>query len=84
MGTFHAYEVPDIQTGPNGRRYPRGSVPDGFAPQYLCLAYVKFEAAGLIVRHAYFPMALNLAFAVAEFSSVAATGQWAAVPSVRK
>lgn len=42
---------------------------------------MKFEPVGLTVRHAYFPVALNLpGFAVAEFSSVAATGQWATAP----
>lgn len=81
MGTFSAYEIPGIQIGSDGRRYPVGSSPDGFAPEFLCLAYMKFEADGLSVRHAYFPMTHNLAaFAVAEFSAVAATGQWATVP----
>ncbi|HEY5721910.1 MAG TPA: hypothetical protein VIT45_06275 [Allosphingosinicella sp.] len=80
MGTFTPYEVPGIQMGPNGR-YPHGGVPGGFAPQHLCLAYIKFEPAGALVRHAYFPMSPNLqAFATAEFSSVAATGQWIGLP----
>ncbi|MEA3038776.1 MAG: hypothetical protein QOE79_1289 [Sphingomonadales bacterium] len=42
---------------------------------------MKFEPGGIIVRHAYFPIASDLpAFAAAEFSSVAATGRWATTP----
>jgi hypothetical protein len=81
MGIFAPYEIPDINVGPGGRRYPHGALPNGFAPQYLCLATIKFEPVGVAVRHAYFPMPPNLeAFATAEFSSLAATGQWATAP----
>jgi len=81
MGTFTPYEVPGTNIGPNGRRYPHGGTAGGFVPRYLCLAYIKFEPAGVVIRHAYFPMQGNLqAFATAEFSSVAATGHWSAQP----
>ena len=81
MGTFSPYEVAGIQTGPDGRRCPQGAGPDAFAPRYLCLAYMKFESTGIRARHAYFPMpATPPAFAGAEFSSVAANGQWATMP----
>lgn len=80
MGTFAPYEVPGINTGPNGR-YPHGAAPNAFAPQYLCLVYVKFDGAGIAARHAYFPVPANLqAFATAEFSSVTSSGVWATAP----
>ena len=81
MGTFSPYEVPGINTGPDGRRYPHGASAGGFEPQYVCLACVSFVPAGIAARHAYFPMPSDLeAFAAAEFSAVSATGHWAAAP----
>jgi hypothetical protein len=81
MGTFSPYEFPGLQTGPDGRRYPQGAGPDAFAPRYLCLAYMKFGSAGILARHAYFPMPANPpALAGFEFSSVAAGGRWATTP----
>lgn len=79
MGTFLAYEVPGIHTGPDDRRYPHGAPAGSFAPQYLCLVYLKFEPGGIVARHAYFPLPANLpVFAAVEFAAVAATGQWSA------
>lgn len=81
MGMFPAYDISGIDTGPEGRRSPPGTGPVSFAPRYLCLAYIKFEPAGVAVRHAYFSMPPNpAAFAAAEFTSVAAIDQWATVP----
>jgi hypothetical protein len=81
MGTFAAYEVPGINTGPDGRRYPHGASAGDFEPQYLCLAWVSFASAGIAARHAYFPMPSDLeAFAAAEFSAMSSTGQWASAP----
>jgi hypothetical protein len=81
MGTFAAYEVPGINTGTDGRRYPHGASADGFEPQYLCLAWVSFASAGLAARHAYFPMPSDPEdFAAAQFSAISATGQWTAAP----
>lgn len=85
MGTFPAYEVAGIHSGPDGRRHPHGAEPGGFEPRHLCLAYVKFEADGLAARHAYFPLAADVpVFAGAEFSAWRPPGNGRPRPSAPK
>jgi hypothetical protein len=81
MGTFSPYEIPGINIGPDGRRYPYGGAPDAFTPRYVCLVYLRFASNGLVVQHAYFAMPPNLgAFAGSEIAAVSSTGYWATAP----